>query len=233
MRSLIDVVELVELRQHVVILDVRWRLQGPSGLADYEASHIPGAVFVDLDRDLAAEPGERGRHPLPHAADFEQAMRRCGVSNDVPVVCYDIADATSAARAWWLLRYFGHLDVRVLDGGYAAWIESGAPTSRRCRDASGRGLPASPGGMALVDADQALAVARDGVLLDARAAEGAVARSNRWIRSPATSRARSARPQAATWLTTTRCSRPSSCAAGSSRLGSAMTSRWRRTAAAE
>ena len=57
MRSLIDVVELVELRQHVVILDVRWRLQGPSGLADYEASHIPGAVFVDLDRDLAAEPG--------------------------------------------------------------------------------------------------------------------------------------------------------------------------------
>ena len=98
-------------------------------------------------------------------------MRRCGVSNDLPVVCYDIADATSAARAWWLLRYFGHLDVRVLDGGYAAWIESGAPTSDAVETPVVGDFTASPGGMALVDADQALAVARDGVLLDARAAE--------------------------------------------------------------
>ena len=90
------------------LLDVRWRLGGPPGLDAYRAGHLPGAIFVDLDTDLAAEPGPAGRHPLPEPAAFQAAMRRAGVSDERPVVVYDDMDATVAARAWWLLRYFGH-----------------------------------------------------------------------------------------------------------------------------
>src|ERR1700728_1563251 len=111
----------------VTLLDVRWRLGGPPGRELYEAGHIPGAVFVDLDRDLAAAPRPGGRHPLPAAADFEAAMRRDGVRDDQPVVVYDDADSTAAARAWWLLRYFGHERVRVLDGGFRAWTAAAGP----------------------------------------------------------------------------------------------------------
>ena len=111
------------------LLDVRWRLGGPPGVDLYVAGHIPCAVFVDLDRDLAAPPGPGGRHPMPAAADFEAAMRRAGVSASRPVVVYDDADSTAAARAWWLLRYFGHPAVRVLDGGYRAWTAAGEPVS--------------------------------------------------------------------------------------------------------
>jgi len=174
MGSLIDVAGLGDLLAHgapVAVLDVRWRLQGPSARADHEAGHIPRAVFVDLDVELAAEPGEQGRHPVPSVEDFEAAMRRRGVCNDVPVVCYDLADATSAARAWWLLRYFGHRDVRVLDGGYAAWIESGAATSTAMETPQPGDFTASAGGMPLVDAAGALALASQGALLDARAPE--------------------------------------------------------------
>ena len=91
-----------------VLLDVRWRLGGPPGLDAYRAGHLPGAVFLDLDTDLAAEPGPAGRHPLPEAASFQVAMRGAGVSDERPVVVYDDVDATVAARAWLLLRYFGH-----------------------------------------------------------------------------------------------------------------------------
>ena len=106
---------------------MRWRLGGPPGRELYDAAHIPGAVFVDLDRDLAAPPGEGGRHPMPATADFEKAMRLAGVSDGRPVVVYDDADSTAAARAWWLLRYFGHPSVRVLDGGFRAWTAAGYP----------------------------------------------------------------------------------------------------------
>ena len=108
-----------------VLLDVRWRLAGPPGLDAYRAGHLPGAVFLDLDTDLAAEPGPAGRHPLPEAASFQAAMRHAGVSDGRPVVVYDDVDATVAARAWWLLRYFGHGACRVLDGGFRAWTAAG------------------------------------------------------------------------------------------------------------
>ena len=91
-----------------VLLDVRWRLGGPAGLDSYRAGHLPGAVYVDLDADLAAPPGAGGRHPLPAAAGFQAAMRRAGVRTGCPVVVYDDGDSTVAARAWWTLRYFGH-----------------------------------------------------------------------------------------------------------------------------
>ena len=112
-----------------VLLDVRWRLAGPPGIDSYRQGHLPGAVFADLDRDLAAPPGPAGRHPLPEPAAFQAAMRSAGVSRDRPVVVYDDADAMSAARGWWTLRYFGHPDVRVLDGGYRAWAGVGLPVS--------------------------------------------------------------------------------------------------------
>src|SRR5471030_283798 len=88
------------------LLDVRWNLAGPPGLDEYRGGHLPGATFVDLDRDLANPPGHaRGRHPLPDAAIFEAAMRRAGVGAASAVVVYDAGGGLSAARAWWALRY--------------------------------------------------------------------------------------------------------------------------------
>ena len=79
-----------------VLLDVRWRLGGPPGIEAYRAGHLPRAVFVDLESDLAGEPGPAGRHPLPPAGLFQAAMRRAGVSTGSTVVVYDEADATAA-----------------------------------------------------------------------------------------------------------------------------------------
>ena len=156
------------------LLDVRWRLGGPPGRELYDAGHIPGAAFVDLDRDLAGPPGEGGRHPMPATADFELAMRRAGVRDGRPVVVYDDADSTAAARAWWLLRYFGHPSVRVLDGGFRAWTAGGYPVAAAGQDrpvvAPGR-FTAHPGQLGLLDADGAASIARAGLLLDARAGE--------------------------------------------------------------
>ena len=160
-----------------VLLDVRWRLTGPPGIDSYRAGHLPGARFVDLDRDLAGPAGAGGRHPLPAAGQFQDAMRRAGVRDGWPVVVYDEADSTAAARAWWLLRYFGHDQVRVLDGGYQAWLAAGqpveaGPAARRDRRADAAdAFTARPGQLPLLDAAAAAALARDSVLLDARAAE--------------------------------------------------------------
>jgi thiosulfate/3-mercaptopyruvate sulfurtransferase len=158
-----------------VLLDVRWRLAGspgPPGIVAYRAGHLPGAVFVDLDRDLSGAPGPGGRHPLPEAAAFQLAMRRAGVSDGRDAVVYDQADATAAARGWWMLRYFGHSRVRVLDGGYRAWMAAGQPVVTGAGGAPPPGdFTARPGGMQLLDAGGAAALARGGTLLDARAGE--------------------------------------------------------------
>ncbi|MGW0999992.1 sulfurtransferase [Streptomyces sp. NPDC002520] len=159
-----------------VLLDVRWQLTMAKaagvpafdGRAEYTAGHIPGAVFVDLDEELASAPGERGRHPLPDVAEFGAAMRHAGVSAGRPVVVYDGGQGWAAARAWWLLRWTGHPDVRVLDGGLAAW--EGPLSTDVPAPAEGDFEPA-PGATELLDADGAAALARAGVLLDARAGE--------------------------------------------------------------
>lgn len=171
-KTLIDVAELAGMTPAPVLLDVRWRLGGPPGIDDYLAGHVPGAVFVDLDRDLSSEPGASGRHPMPAQAGFQAAMRRAGVRDGRLVVVYDEADSTVAARAWWLLRYFGHREVRVLNGGYRAWTTAGQPAQTGAGEAAEPGdFTASPGHMPLLDAADAARVARDGVLIDARAAE--------------------------------------------------------------
>jgi len=155
-----------------VLLDVRWRLGGPPGIDAYRAGHLPRSVFVDLDADLAAEPGPAGRHPLPSAGRFQEAMRRAGVSTGSTVVVYDEADATAAARAWWLLCYFGHRDSRVLDGGFRAWRTAGGQVATGDGAAPrGGDFTARPGHMPVLDADAAAGLARQGHLLDARARE--------------------------------------------------------------
>jgi thiosulfate/3-mercaptopyruvate sulfurtransferase len=161
-----------------VLLDVRWRLGGPPGLDRYREGHLPGARFVDLDRDLAGPPGAGGpgrpggRHPLPDTNAFESAMRRAGVDDGRPVLVYDENDSIAAARAWWLLRYFGHEQVQVLDGGYQAWLAADEPIETGPAPAPPPGaFTARPGHRPLLDAAGAARAAREGVLLDARAAE--------------------------------------------------------------
>ncbi|MFE9097066.1 sulfurtransferase [Streptomyces sp. NPDC007264] len=158
------------------LLDVRWQLTAAKaagaapfdGRAEYAAGHIPGAVFVDLDADLADPPGRAGRHPLPDTERFGAAVRAAGVRADRPVVVYDGGQCWAAARAWWMLRWTGHPDVRVLDGGLATW--DGPVTSGTEEAVPGDFRPV-PGALRLLDADGAAALARTGVLLDARAGE--------------------------------------------------------------
>ena len=112
---------------HLRICDVRWWLTDPGkGRRDYDAAHLPGAVFVDADRDLVAVDGP-GRHPLPSPADFVARMEQIGIGNDSEVVAYDDAGGAIAARLWWMLDDLGHRNVRVLDGGIAAWAAAGGP----------------------------------------------------------------------------------------------------------
>lgn len=156
-----------------VVLDVRWRLLGPPPAQLYASGHLPGAVPVDLDTDLAAPVGggERGRHPLPDPGDLQATLRRFGIRAGGAVVAYDDGDGSSAARAWWLLRWAGHPDVRVLDGGFAAWAERGLPVSTDVPEPAPGDVVVRPGGMPVLDAAGAAEVAAHGVLLDARAAE--------------------------------------------------------------
>jgi thiosulfate/3-mercaptopyruvate sulfurtransferase len=151
------------------VLDVRWRLGGPPGIDSYLAGHVPGAVFVDLDTQLAGPAGLGGRHPLPPTADFEAAMRAAGVRAGQPVVVYDDGDATVAARAWWMLRYYGHGPVQVLDGGFRAWAEAGQPVSTAEPVVPLGDFTATAGNMPMLDATAAADVATSGLLLDARA----------------------------------------------------------------
>ena len=156
------------------ILDVRWRLGGPPGRQEYRAGHIPGAVYVDLDEELAAPAGRGvGRHPLPTSESLQAAARSWGLRDGDGVVAYDDNGNLSAARAWWLLRWAGVNDVRLLDGGLAAWRAAGHSV------VSGDESPAAPGDVTLssgvlpsVDSDGVAGLIADGVLvLDARAGE--------------------------------------------------------------
>jgi thiosulfate/3-mercaptopyruvate sulfurtransferase len=154
-----------------LLLDVRYRLGGPPGRPDYEQAHLPGAVYVDMDSELAGTPGphgEGGRHPMPDAAGFTAAMRRAGVSAGRPVVAYDDWSGLPASRAWWLLRYFGHPAVQVLDGGIGAWQRSGGHVEHGVVEHGPGDFDAVPGGRRLIDADAAARLARTGRLLDGR-----------------------------------------------------------------
>lgn len=157
--------------RHPTLIDVRWQLAGGADRSAYLKGHIPGAAFIDLDTELAAPPGLGGRHPLPGAEQFSASMRAAGVSGGRAVVVYDEATSMSAARAWWLLRYFGHPDVSVLDGGLAAWRRAGQALETAIPHPAPGDFVGVAGGMAVVDVEGAAVLAGRGALIDARAPE--------------------------------------------------------------
>jgi thiosulfate/3-mercaptopyruvate sulfurtransferase len=167
---------LVDAAPHddLVIADVRWYLDGRSGLAAFEAGHLPGAIFVDLERDLTVHdlPATAGRHPLPTPEHFAAAMGRHGIGDATTVVAYDDSGGGSAARLVVMLRMLGR-SAALLDGGLRAWagpLESG-PTGERAHTS----FTVRPWSVArLIEADEVarLALAPEaGVVLDARAPE--------------------------------------------------------------
>ena len=146
---IIHVADLEQLSDTVVVCDVRWYLDGRSGSDAYRAGHIPGAVFVDLDAHLAGPPSAAvGRHPLPHPADFADALAGLGISPTHTVVAYDDLGGMVAGRLVWMLRILGQ-PAALLDGGLQAWAGSLAtgetkPTPVDCPTRSWPAAPRAP-----------------------------------------------------------------------------------------
>ncbi|MGY5317681.1 sulfurtransferase [Neomicrococcus lactis] len=183
--ALIDAGELAARLQRgdrIVVLDVRWSLAAaaakdpasdvPVGFDEYRDGHIPGALFVDLETELAAHASpEQGRHPLPSKTDFQETVRSLGLQKDDFVVVYDDLAGMSAARAWWLLGFAG-FRTAVLDGGLTAWVASG-------RELETGSIPRPQASGVVIDwnrkpvlkHDDVAHFAQSGSLLDARAVE--------------------------------------------------------------
>ncbi|MET0593672.1 MAG: sulfurtransferase [Polyangiaceae bacterium] len=159
-----------------VVVDARWYLKDKRGIDEYRAGHLPGAHYLDVDRDLSAAPSpvKPGRHPLPSADAFAAVLARIGVRADSFVVAYDDAGGAQAARLWWLLRYFGHDVGHVLDGGIQAWTASGRAletTTAAPQFTERLPLVAKPEMVVDKARVRALSARGEGLLLDARAAE--------------------------------------------------------------
>jgi len=161
-----------------VLLDTSFDLADPAaGERSYREGHLPGAHYLHLDRDLADHthaPGApfRGRHPLPARETFAATLGRLGIGPSTQVVVYDRQGATFAARAWWMLRWLGHREVAVLDGGLQAWVAAGGALNQEPPAPRGpTTYTPAPSLMPTVDADT-LAAGLGGLrLIDARAAE--------------------------------------------------------------
>lgn len=154
-----------------LVLDVRWRLDRPDGRPEYLEGHLPGAVYVDLDHELAAhgEPQD-GRHPLPPIEALQEA-RGWGLRAGQAVVVYDDLKNLSSARAWWLLKAAGVPDVRLLDGSLRAWTGSGRALESGPVTPPPGDVELTYGAQPVLDIDAAAALPSSGVLLDARAPE--------------------------------------------------------------
>lgn len=165
-----ELIEAVSTVPPPVILDVRWQLGDPNGRQHYFSGHIPGAQYLDLTADLAGRrSAKEGRHPLPAPEDFEDAVRSIGINNDSRVVIYDDIGNTSAARAWWLLRWAGKKDVHLLDGGLKAWIAEGEDLAVGPGNPIERGdFTFTGGAMPTATADVTADWPDTGVLIDAR-----------------------------------------------------------------
>ncbi|MGB0630625.1 MAG: sulfurtransferase [Alphaproteobacteria bacterium] len=165
----------------ISVADLADRMANPAGLvlldisddletAPLERPVLPGAMAVSLATDISGPASkEGGRRPLPDPSVLEQNLRRFGIDGDALIVVYDNASGAQAGRAWWTLRWAGHANVRLLDGGLAAWTAAGHDTAPEPAHAPGGGtITVSPGGMPVIGADQAADIARNGALLDAR-----------------------------------------------------------------
>ncbi|MCC5794760.1 MAG: sulfurtransferase [Chromatiales bacterium] len=155
-----------------VLLDCRFTLGDPSaGRAAWEQGHLPGALFLDLERDLSRTPGPAdGRHPLPDPDALAERLGQLGISERTPVVVYDEGPGAIAARAWWVLRWLGHGQVRLLDGGLAEWVAQGGSLDRSVPATRSAHFRARPGSMPVVATADLLAMPDRWQLIDARAA---------------------------------------------------------------
>jgi len=172
---LISVEELrarLEAGDGIRLLDVRYRLEKPNGREDHRAGHLPGAVYVDMDTELAThgDPSE-GRHPVPSRDVLQDAARRWGLDPGDAVVVYDDYRSVSAARAWWLLSRSGIEDVRVLNGGLAAWTAAGLPLEEGDVVPERGSIELEELGGPVASIDDAEGWPARGVLLDVRAPE--------------------------------------------------------------
>lgn len=167
-----ELADRLESGAPVRLLDVRWQVGGPAGHAAYRAGHLPGAVYVDLDTELAApaSPAE-GRHPLPDLDALQAAARRWGLRAGDPVVVYDDTNGLAAARAWWLLRWASVATVRLLDGGLGAWRAIGGAIEVDDVHPAAGDIELVAGALPVVTADEVGALANSGTLLDARSGE--------------------------------------------------------------
>jgi thiosulfate/3-mercaptopyruvate sulfurtransferase len=181
-QTLITAAELIALQARgapLVLLDCGFDLADTgAGERAHATSHLPGAVYAHLDRDLSgAKTGRNGRHPLPERSTLAARAGACGIAPGVQVVAYDAQGGPYAARAWWLLRWLGHAEVAVLDGGPAAWQAAGGTLSTvPAAPQAAVPYPAAAPAMPTVDADTLLARLGDVAqgrlrLFDARAAE--------------------------------------------------------------
>src|SRR6516162_5122572 len=159
----------------VVVVDCRYDLADPSwGLREYEKQHIPGAVFASIDDDLSGvKTGRNGRHPLPEIATLPNTLGRLGIASDTQAIAYDQDAGMYASRLWWLLRWMGHDEVAVLDGGFAKWRAEGRPTTACEEPPRPRDFSGSPRADMLADVGEVATLVGDQgwLLLDARAPE--------------------------------------------------------------
>jgi thiosulfate/3-mercaptopyruvate sulfurtransferase len=174
-------ISTTELRLHLndpdwIVADCRFSLDDTErGQRDYLKSHIPGAVYAHLDRDLSGKmiPGKTGRHPLPDIRFFAETLSAWGIDSGSQVVVYDDSAGTMAARLWWMLHWLGHTNAAVLDGGWNGWLESGLPSrgGAESRKAKIFEPHEKPGAYVQAEQVQELRENPDFVLLDARSAE--------------------------------------------------------------
>ncbi|MGD8191654.1 sulfurtransferase [Brevibacillus ginsengisoli] len=158
---------------NLVILDCRFMLGQPvSGRSNYEISHIPGAVYVDLEADLSGPKSKHGsRHPLPSVEAMTALFSQLGIDDQTTVIAYDDQDLAMAARLWWMLRYVGHSKVAVLEGGFAGWQKAGFPTTTEVTSRKPRDFKAHVQAEMLVTLDDVLSRDDQTVLIDSRARE--------------------------------------------------------------
>ena len=172
-RALNALVATEELARHPEwrVFDCRHDLLKPGlGEQQYRASHIPGAIFADLDRDLSApKSGKNGRHPLPEPQVFIDWLGRQGLKPSDTIVCYDGGSGSMAARLWWMLRWVGHDAVAVLDGGFAKWVKESRPVSAEVPAFAATRYPGRIRPEMAVDVAYVQSHLRDATLLDARA----------------------------------------------------------------
>lgn len=175
-------ISVTELKKHIgdpdwAPIDCRFRLMDLNqGMVDYQAGHIPGAVYAHLNNDLSGPiiPGTTGRHPLPSIEQASEVMSRLGIDGNVQVVAYDdMYGALAAVRVWWLLRWLGHDAVAVLDGGWQEWQKHGGAVEKGVENRPRRQFIPHPREGNYVTSDQINQMRQDGryLVLDARAAD--------------------------------------------------------------